>query len=350
MQRTALQERKAARQRALDLLPRRPPGPFRRFRSALAAVPQNLFLGLALLVVPRLSRRGERRAARLLGGLSALRIWRYRGRAEENADLALAPVRTGAERHRIVRRSFDHQALVALDCFWFSRGAGRFETFCEVGDDTARRWLEARGPAFFVTAHLGNWELASRTVAAHGRRIWSVFRPFGSGAVARRMKEARESCGQGVVPREGAVRGILRALRAGDAVGMVLDQHVDGRDGGLYLDFFGVKASFSGVVGTVAHKLRVPVLVCAMVRDEARDRYVFRAVREFPAEQTAAAAPDEITRGIAAALEEAVGRWPEQWLWSYRRWKRWPPGDDPSRYPSYAREDPLAAPVAPAAL
>ena len=340
----------ADRQRERDLRPRSVgrPGAMRRWRRALSAIPQDLFLILASLVVPRLSRAGERRAARVFGWLASRRIWCYRRRAEENVELAFgrgaAAAFGPAERKAIARRSFDHQALVATDYFWFSRGAGRFEARCEAGDDTIRRWLDGRGAGFLVTAHLGNWELASRMVASRGRRIWSVFRPFGSGLVSRRMKAFRESCGQFVIPRDGAMRGVLRALKAGDAVGMVLDQHVDGRDGGVYLDFFGVPASFSPVVGAVAHKLRVPVLVCAMVRDEARDRYVFRSIREFTAEETAAAEPLKITRGVAAALEEAIRRWPEQWLWSYRRWKRWPPGDDPSRYPSYAREDPLAPP------
>ena len=348
MSRADRRAERAERQRQRDLRPRSlaRPGPLRRLRSALAAMPQDFFLLLALLVVPRLSRAGELRVARLLGWVSSRRIWRYRRRAEENVGLAFGRGPAGAaERAAVVRRSFDHQALVATDYFWFLRDPDRFARHCEIGDETARRWIEGRFPGFFVTAHLGNWELAAQLVASRGRRLWSVFRPFGSGAVSRRMRAFRESRGQFVIPRDGAMRGVLRALRAGDAVGMVMDQHVDGRDGGVYLDFFGVPAGFSPVVGAVAGKLRLPVLVFAMARDEARDRYVFRTVREFTAEETAAAGAAAVTEGVVAALEEAIRRWPEQWLWSYRRWKRWPPGDDPARYPSYAREDPLAAPV-----
>lgn len=348
MDRNERKRRKAERRRRLDLRPRDSGRPrfSRRFGAALAAIPQNLFLRLALLVVPRLSRAGERRLARACGWLVSRRVWRYRRYAEENVGLAFGRGPAAAGRRALVRRSFDHQALVVADCLWFLRDPDRFAAYCEIGDETARRWIEGRFPGFFVTAHLGNWELAGQLVASRGRRLWSVFRPFGSGCVSRRMRAFRESRGQLVVPRDGAMRGMLRALRGGDAVGLVLDQHVDGRDGGVYLDFFGVPAGFSPVVGAVAHKLRLPVLVFAMAHDEARDRYVFRTVRELTAEETAAADPLETTKSVVAALEEAVRRWPEQWLWSYRRWKRWPPGDDPSRYPSYAREDPLARPVA----
>ncbi|MGI5869477.1 MAG: hypothetical protein ACOX9C_08555 [Kiritimatiellia bacterium] len=30
---------------------------------------------------------------------------------------------------------------------------------------------------------------------------------------------------------------------------------------------------------------------------------------------------------------------PEQWLWFYRRWKRWPLDHDPARFPFYASID-----------
>ena len=69
-------------------------------------------------------------------------------------------------------------------------------------------------------------------IASRGRRLWSVFKPIGSRAVTRRMRHFRSSCEQRVIPREGAMTGVLRALRARDVVAMVLDQHVDGRDGG----------------------------------------------------------------------------------------------------------------------
>ena len=111
----------------------------------------------------------------------------------------------------------------------------------------------------------------------------------------------------------------------------------------------GLPAAFSPAVGTLAHRLRVPVLVAAGVRDWESDRVVLRSFREFTAEETAAMAPDELTRAIADAIGGMILRWPEQWLWTYRRWKRWQPGDDPKRFPWYAKLDPLAPPFVPPA-
>ena len=50
-------------------------------------------------------------------------------------------------------------------------------------------------------------------------------------------------------------------------------------------------------------------------------------------------APKAITARIVAGLERMILANPGQWLWVYRRWKRWPLGDDPARFPFYAVVD-----------
>ena len=320
------------------------------FRRALAAIPQNFFLWLGSAVVPLLSRRREMRLARAIGRFLCRPGFRWYRYARTNVDIVYGASKTEEEKERVVRASFENVARVLTDYFWFARRTQeRLERHCEIGDETVRRWIEGDFPGVFVTLHLGNWELAGLYIASRGRRLWSVFKPIGSRTVAHRLRRFRNGCEQRVIPREGAMSGILRALRARDVVALLLDQHVDPRDGGVYLDFLGLPASFSSAVGTLAHRLSVPVLVGAAVRDEARDKVVLRSVREFTAEETAAMQPDAITRGIADAIAEMVLRWPEQWMWAYRRWKRWQPGDDPKRFPWYAREDPFAPPFVPPA-
>ena len=322
--------------------------PKRRLRRTLAAIPQNLFLWLGSLVVPALSRAGERRLARLVARLLCRPSFHWCRCARTNLDVVYGAAKTPEEKDRILRASFENASLVLTDYFWFARRTQeRLERHCEIGDETIRRWVEGDFPGVFVTAHLGNWELAGLYIASRGRRLWSVFKPIGSRTVARRLRKFRNGCEQRVIPREGAMVGVMRALRARDVVALLLDQHVDGRDGGVYHDFLGLPAGFSPAVGTLAHRLRVPVLVGAAVRDEVRDKVVLRTFREFSAEEIAAMEPEALTRAIADAIGGMILRWPEQWLWTYRRWKRWQPGDNPKRFPWYAKEDPLATPFVP---
>ena len=45
----------------------------------------------------------------------------------------------------------------------------------------------------------------------------------------------------------------------------------------------------------------------------------------------------DLTRTVASTLEQAIADRPAQWLWMYKRWKYVPQGQDPSRFPYYAR-------------
>lgn len=306
----------------------------------MTAAVQNLLLRLGTAFVPMLSRRGELRLSRFFAWCLCHPVFRFHRYAAANVDLVYGASMTPAEKAALVRDSFRSAALVLMDYFWFARHTTeRLAKHVEVGDETMERWIAGRFPGVFITAHIGNWELAGLAIAERGRRLWSVFKELGSPSVSRRMREFRGSGGQRVIPRSGALAGILRALRARDVVALLLDQHVDLSDGGEYRDFLGTPATFSSAVGPIAAKLRVPVLVAAMIRDPARDVYVMRAVREFKAEETAAMAPDALNAAIVGALEEMVRRWPGQWFWMYRRWKRYRPVDDPSRFPWYAKPE-----------
>lgn len=296
-----------------------------------------------MLFIPMLTRRAERRIARFIGWL----VWRLRLEycriARDNVDMICGDMRTDAQKEAFLKKVFEHAGLVVMDYFWFSRHVKkRVLTYCEVGDDISRRWVEEDFPGVFCTAHFGNWELGGHFISEHGRRLWSVFKPMGCRAVSKGLLSFRGRSGQHVIEREGAMIGVLRALRAKDVVAMVLDQHTELPDGGVYADFFGKPATFSLSVGTLSHRLHVPILIAGMVYHPDRDRYVMTTIREITAEEAARMTPEEITMAIRDGFETMIRRHPDQWLWMYRRWKRYRPCDNPAEFPAYARIDAYA--------
>ena len=45
---------------------------------------------------------------------------------------------------------------------------------------------------------------------------------------------------------------------------------------------------------------------------------------------------ESLTQRMISAVEDIVRKWPEQYLWAYRRFQHIPPGEDRSRYPAYS--------------
>lgn len=317
--------------------PDRRPSVLQRLRRALLPAAETVALWLPSHLVPRLSRRSERRLARVLGAAFARIPSSARRVARANIDIVYGSTKSPREKQNLLRASFQHAALVLLDYFWFSRHtAERVARHCAAADEAMARWINGRFPGLFVTAHLGNWELGGQYIALSGRRVWSVYRPVGTRRTLEPLLRFRQATGQKVIAREGATIGMMRALRQNFLVALLLDQHTDPSDGGFYLDFLGLPAAFSNAVGHVAHRFKAPVGIVGAVHDPVEDRYRLVLFDEITAAETAALEPKAITARIVAGLERMILETPDQWLWMYRRWKRWPLGDDPARFPYYA--------------
>lgn len=298
-------------------------------------------VALAGLIIPRISRRAERRLATAFGQLAFIfgRASRRIGLA--NLDIVYGDTKTVQEKKAILRASFRHMALVILDYFWFSRHTSeRISAHCRGGDEIFERWISGDFAGVFVTAHVGNWELAGQYVMNRGRELWSVYRPIGTVKTLKALLRFRGMIGQQLIARKGAMIGMLRALRKKGLVAILLDQHTDVRDGGIYLDFFGLPAAFSSAIGILANHQSVPVCVAYARHEPATDTYRIIVYDEISSEEAKALTPEAITERIVAAISKMILDVPEQWLWAYRRWKRYLPEADASRFPFYAKQDP----------
>lgn len=309
-------------------------------RRRVYAVVEFLMLHLVGFVVPHLSRRMEKRLANGVGSL--VFFWGRSSRriAKANLDIVFGDTKTPEEKHRIMRASYCHAALVTSDYFWFSRDTlARLHQFCHVESESINQWIAGKFPGIFVTAHLGNWELAGQYVASCGRSIWSIYRPIGNEKTLKTLLDFRKSTGQHVIAREGAMTGMLRALRSDGLIALVLDQHTEVVDGGIYVDFFSIPATFSNAPGVLAKRLKTPICVACARHDAATDRYLIKAYDVITPDEIEQMTPDAITERIVKAISQMIVENPEQWLWVYRRWKRYRPHDDPSEFPFYAKMD-----------
>jgi KDO2-lipid IV(A) lauroyltransferase len=289
----------------------------------------------ALAVVPLLSRRAVVALARFLGRAGFFLSRRDRRVALANLDLAFGDKRSAEQKRAIALGSFRNFALVMLDVFWFSRRTRtRLERYVQIEPSACETLNMA--PAILVTAHLGNWELLSQKLASLGRSITSIGKPLANPVVSRRLNRLRAGSGQKIAPVRGAVRSMVKELRSGGYVGLLLDQNTPEEEGGVFVDFFGLPVPVADAAGALALRLKVPLVPCFSRHDGkgAYSAYSLPCIR--PEEGMTSRA---LTQAVATVIENEIRRQPDRWLWMYKRWKRIPPGADPGRYPFYARAD-----------
>lgn len=186
---------------------------------------------------------------------------------------------------------------------------------------------EARGKGVLVaTAHLGNWELSAFAHAWMHKPMHVVVRPLDNPRIDQLVRERRKLSGNHIIDKKNAAREILRALHAGDAVGILIDQN-SSLDEGVFVDFFGHKACANAAFVKLAHKTGAAVVPGYAVWNEARHKYILR----FDPEISITGDVQADTQKVHSHLEQVIRKHPEQWLWIHRRWKTRPPGE-PSLY------------------
>ena len=181
----------------------------------------------------------------------------------------------------------------------------------------------ARGRGVLVaTAHLGNWELSAFSHAYMTAPMHFVVRPLDNPRLDAWVTRRRTLSGNHIIRKKEAARGILHALHAGDAVGVLIDQNVVPAEG-VFIDFFGRKACAGTAFVKFAHHSGAPVIPGFALWESQESRYVLRFYPEI--EMTGDIAAD--SQRVHSFLESIIRRYPDQWLWIHRRWKTRPPGE-----------------------
>lgn len=275
----------------------------------------RLFAAVFHVLGPRLGLPLARALGRLIYHLDG----RHRRIALENIRLALGEALSEPERRRTICRAYQNLAMNMAELCFFHR-AVRPETLENFIQFTNTQLLQealagGRG-VLLVSGHLGNWELASCAVSMRITACHSVARALKNPKVDAWLNERRRQSGGHVIPKDGALRTLVRRLREGKLLVFLLDQHAG--DKGIPATFFGRTAYTFDSVATLSRRFRVPVIFGFGRRVGGRFFHEVRFVERIdPGEASVA----ELTERYNRLLEEAVREIPDQWLWMHRRWK-----------------------------
>ena len=293
---------------------------------ALAEFLPIWFLSRLLRALPPRAGRALGRAA---GRLACRMDRRHRDIARRNLERAFGSSMTPAARDRLVSDVFAHFGTVAVDCLMMGRlGPKDIDRRVEYeGVDHLRKaFLKGKGVLVF-SGHFGNWEMVALMQGWLGYPMAMVTRPLDNPYLERLLREGRTASGNEVIHKRDAMRGILRAIRNGWCVALVIDQDTRGADH-VFVDFFGTPAATTPALALLALKTGAPIVpVFGVPLPDGRYRITYlpeveaARIAEGLDRRTAVRA---ITQACTAIIEDQIRRYPEGWLWMHRRWKRRP--------------------------
>lgn len=252
-------------------------------------------------------------AAGRLGG-RLLYVWpgKYRQRLQDNARQA------GYPSPAFARRAAGETGAMIMETakVWLRTHQCLQKTYSNDNAVVHDALAEGRG-ILYLTPHLGCFEITARYLIQHGP-LTVMYRPPRLAALAPVMEQARNTSELKAVPANiQGVREFVRALKRGEAVGMLPDQVPGGGDG-VWAPFFDKPAYTMTLAGKLAIQTGVVVILTAGERLPGGDGWCIHYARlpePLPTDS------HELASAINGAMEQLIRRFPEQYLWSYNRYK-----------------------------
>lgn len=234
------------------------------------------------------------------------------------------PELDAAARRRIARRSLVHSAKAVLEvpAIWFGPRWRLRRWLADTATQTQLQALIDGGHGVILLCpHLGAWELAGLFCASVGP-MTTLYKPQ-KGAMNALILEGRRRNGAQLVPTStGGVKALLQALRRRGMVG-ILPDHDPPEGSGAFAPFFGRPAHTTTLVSKLASRSAVPVWFFYAERLSWGRGFHFH-LRPAPE-----GIDDAGERGLAAlnlGVEQVIRHLPEQYWWSYKRYRRLPAG------------------------
>lgn len=257
--------------------------------------------------------------ARFCGKAGYYLAGKRRRTANANLKAAFGERYDQAARDTIIKAVFNNLALNFIELLMMNR----------LDAEYCRQWIEVENFDYFqaaqknnkgilfVTAHFGNWEIASIPATINGHAMVALGRRQKPQFWNDLINRHRRMTGRIIVDKGIAMREIIKELRKNGVVGILGDQ--SGRQG-MEMNFFGRPIYMADGAFRIAARTGAIMIPAFNMRRGEKHHLVI----EKPIMNGASASENEIEQAMLRyrdLLERYIGGNPEQWLWVNRRWR-----------------------------
>jgi len=180
--------------------------------------------------------------------------------------------------------------------------------------------------AILISAHLGNWEIGLLYLVLHSNLpIVSVVKRLRNKLLNQWIHRLRTRFGNRIIDKDGALPEMVRVLRQGKILAIMIDQGTKSSLG-VKITFFGKYITATPAAALLAMRCKSPVIPIFCNRN---DDGMLSINIEPPLilKKTDDLRTDLMTNTqiMTDVIEKAIRRYPEQWFWVHKRWRKYYP-------------------------
>jgi len=243
--------------------------------------------------------------------------------AKVNLDLAFEGKKSEEDKELIIKSCYKNIVYNLAD-FVRNQGASKEEVLNKVtfkNEHFFQEALKAGKKVILVTAHYGNWELLSLSIAAKFTPLSIVGRDLDSNVMNEILTANREQFNVELLSKSGAMKGMMKALKANRVVGILVDQNTKNEEG-ILIDFFDKKARHTPSAAVLSRKFDA-LLVPAFIKTQDNENYEVEFYEPFVTQNSDDKEKDllECVMKQAEVTQQVIEDKPDEWFWLHQRWK-----------------------------
>ncbi|HID28859.1 MAG TPA: hypothetical protein EYP19_02510 [Desulfobacterales bacterium] len=284
-----------------------------------------IFVLFFVKVLRSMKRLTAIRLTLLIGRIAFYLAKGARSRTIRHLTWAFATEKSPEQIKSLAQKTFLNLAVTTADAIrlpvLIEQGLNNFVTV-EGFHHLDKAHAKGRG-TILLSGHFGNWELLAAWVAQKGIPLKVIGRPAYDPRLDEMLVDVRNKAGYTNIPRGKGTKEIVRSLKLGYALGLLIDQ--DTRVKGVFADFFGRPAHTATGPIILSQKFGAPIVPIFIRLREDLTYHVYCG-EELSLENTGDEERDLIvnTQKCSDVYERIIRRFPDQWVWMHRRWKKQP--------------------------
>lgn len=259
-----------------------------------------------------------------------LLVWRFvkreRHLSQVNVGLAFPHLDT-KQRDELARQSLieSTRTMLEMGFMWMAPAAKVLSSVQKVQGAELLDLARQQGkPIILLGPHIGQWEMLGLWFPQQFL-LTSMYAPPRIRELDSLIRNGRNRTGGTLVPTDvKGVASLLKALKRGEAVGILPDQVPDEGQGGVFAPFYGHPAMTATLLPKLVQKTGAQVFTTLAKRLPEGAGYELIVI---PADERVYD-PDEViaATGVNASVEQIIAYAPDQYQWAYKRFKRVPEG------------------------
>ena len=280
---------------------------FRFFETLFLALPNAFQKGLILA----------------LAKLAFLIDTKHKKIIQANLDLTIKDQITPETYQNVIKNCHKNLALVLLQVLRSSRleASDLAKTITFKNREIVDKAIAGGKPIIFISAHYGNWEIGATSLGALITPTTSVHKKMNDGYFDEYLMKSRTKFNMTMVEKKGAIKHLVKALKNGNSISMLIDQNVNPKDS-VYVNFLGAQATQTAAPAFLARKFDA-LIIPLFINIQPEEETIITFFEPIITPKTEDAKADVLTSTQAQAdvLAEVIKAHPEPWFWCHKRWK-----------------------------